>query len=412
MKPDCQFDVAVVGGGLVGLSLARALSRVAGGRLSVAMIDRSDLDAGSQQTDARSSAVTAASRNLLAAIGVWDALADNAQPILNVAVTDSALDDGYRAPLLSLAGALPSGEPGAYMVENDDLKRALLTGLRELPRVSLFAGSDVASVMLGAGRPRIDLSSGEKIGARLLVAADGRRSPVRAAAGIKTVSWSYPQTAIVTTVAHETPHRGRAVQHFLPAGPFAILPLTGNRSSLVWTEERSEASRLLAADDAIFLDALTLRFGHQLGTLSLAGPRASHPLDFSLARSLVGNRVALVGDAARGVHPLAGQGFNIGLKDVAALTECVVDAIGLGLDPGADETLARYERWRRFDAGFSAIGMDAMNRLFSNSSRSLRAARDFGLGIVDRIEPLKRVLVEEASGTTGEVPRLLRGESI
>lgn len=412
MKPDRAFDVAIVGGGLVGLSLARAVSCVAGGRLSVALIDRSDLDPDGPQSDARASAVTAASRNLLGAIGVWGALAEKSQPILDVAVTDSALDDGYRATLLSLAGALPSGEPGAYMIENEDLKRALLTGLRDLPGVSVFAGADVARVTTGGNRPRVALSSGEHIGARLLVAADGRRSPVRAASGIRTVSWSYPQTAIVTTVAHETPHRGRAVQHFLPAGPFAILPLTGDRSSLVWTEERKEASRLITADDTTFLEALTLRFGHQLGTLSLAGPRASHRLDFSLARSLVGNRVALVGDAARGVHPLAGQGFNIGLKDTAALTECVVDAISLGLDPGDDGTLARYQRWRRFDSGFSAIGMDAMNRLFSNSSRSLRAARDFGLGIVDRIGPLKRALVEEASGMTGEVPRLLRGERV
>jgi 2-octaprenyl-6-methoxyphenol hydroxylase len=403
------FDVAIVGGGLAGLALARALSHAGRGGARVALIDRSSLGADGSGGDPRASALTAASRNLFEALGVWPAIAPFAAPMVAVDVTDSLLDDGYRPVLLSFESILPSGEPGAFVVENDALRRALVDGCDALPGLTTFARADVASVELGGRRPVVRLADGRSIAARLLVAADGRRSPVRAAAGFRTIDWSYDQTAIVATVAHERPHEGRAIQHFLPAGPFAILPLTGTRSSLVWTESRREAAALMAADDATFLAALTRRFGHQYGALSLAGPRAAHDLSFSLARAIAGRRVALIGDAARAVHPLAGQGLNIGLKDVAALTECVVDAQALGLDPGADEALDRYARWRRFDAGASALGMDAMNRLFSNGSRPLRAARDFGLGAVDRMVLLKRMLIGEAAGLTGEAPRLLRG---
>jgi 2-octaprenyl-6-methoxyphenol hydroxylase len=245
-----------------------------------------------------------------------------------------------------------------------------------------------------------------------VVAADGRRSFLREAAGIKVVGWSYPQTGIVTTVAHERPHEGVAVQHFLPAGPFAILPLCGDRSCITWTEDRDEARRILALDDAAFLAEVDLRFGGRLGTLSLAGPRGSWPLEMHLARSYVAPRLALVGDAAHGVHPIAGQGLNLALRDVAALAEVVADAARLGLDIGSTDTLRRYERWRRFDSVLSAAAFDGLNRLFSNDWTLLRTIRDAGLGLVDRLPAVKRMFVGEAAGLSGELPRLVRGEQI
>jgi 2-octaprenyl-6-methoxyphenol hydroxylase len=256
------------------------------------------------------------------------------------------------------------------------------------------------------------LASGGKLGAKLLIAADGKRSRLRERAGIKCVGWSYPQLGIVTTVKHAKPHHGKAVQHFLPGGPFAMLPLKGNRCSIVWTEDKTTGEAIMAAGEAAFLAELSKRFGSSLGEIALAGPRQSFPLDFQVARSFVGERLALVGDAAHAVHPLAGQGLNIGLRDVAALTEIVVEGARLGMDVGASALLERYERWRRFDSAFSATVMDGLNRLFSNDNAPLRALRDLGLGIVDNAPWLKRALVREAAGVSGTVPRLLKGERL
>jgi 2-octaprenyl-6-methoxyphenol hydroxylase len=256
----------------------------------------------------------------------------------------------------------------------------------------------------------VKLGSGTSIEASLLAAADGKRSRLREQAGIKCVGWSYPQIGIVTTVAHEKPHHGKAVQHFLPSGPFAMLPLTGNRSSIVWTEAKEQGEAIMGLDEAEFLAELGKRFGHRLGAIELAGPRQSFPLDMQIARSFVADRLALIGDAAHAVHPLAGQGLNIGMRDVAALVETVIDATRLGLDIGALPQLERYERWRRFDSAFSAAVMDGLNRLFSNDSAPLRVLRDLGLGLVDRAPALKRFFVSEAAGATGTVPRLLNGQ--
>jgi 2-octaprenyl-6-methoxyphenol hydroxylase len=235
---------------------------------------------------------------------------------------------------------------------------------------------------------------------------------MRKAAGIKTIGWSYDQSGIIATVKLEKSHDGRAIQHFLPSGPFAILPLTENRVSLVWTEDGARAREIVALDDDEFLSEAKKRIGGRFGTLELAGPRAAFPLDLHLARGFVADRVALVGDAAHGVHPLAGQGLNIGLRDVAALAEVAVESARLGLDLGSATVLQRYERWRRFDSAFSAVTMDGLNRLFSNDSAPLRAIRSLGLGLVDRAPALKRFFVREAAGLTGTVPRLLKGEAI
>jgi 2-octaprenyl-6-methoxyphenol hydroxylase len=258
----------------------------------------------------------------------------------------------------------------------------------------------------------VTLASGGSLAAALLVAADGKRSRLREQAGIECVRWSYPQLGIVTTVAHAKPHRGRAVQHFLPGGPFAILPLKGDRSSIVWTEDKAKAAAIMTADEATFMRELARRFGPALGEITLAGPRQSFPLDLQIARAFTSDRLVLVGDAAHAVHPLAGQGLNIGMRDVAALTEILVEGARLGLDLGSPALLGRYERWRRFDSAFSAAVMDGLNRLFSNDSTPLRAVRDVGLGVVERAPRLKQFFVREAAGLTGRVPRLLRGEPL
>jgi 2-octaprenyl-6-methoxyphenol hydroxylase len=258
----------------------------------------------------------------------------------------------------------------------------------------------------------IELGSGRRWRASLLVAADGRGSRLREAAGIGVVGWKYQQVGIVTTVQHEKPHRGHAVQHFLPSGPFAILPLKGNRCCITWTEEESEGRRIMALDDTGFLAEVEQRFGYRLGVTQLAGARGVWPLEMHLARALVAERLALVGDAAHLVHPIAGQGLNLGLRDVAALTEVVADAARLGHDIGSSIVLSRYERWRRTDAALSAAAFDGLNRLFSSDWTLLRAARSAGLGIVERLPALKQFFVAEAAGLTGEVPKLLRGERV
>jgi 2-octaprenyl-6-methoxyphenol hydroxylase len=261
-----------------------------------------------------------------------------------------------------------------------------------------------------APRVDVDLADGGQISARVLVAADGARSAIRRRAGIATHGWEYDQSAIVTTVGHERDHDGRAEEHFLPAGPFAILPLKGRRSSIVWTELTREAERILALPDDAFHAELEQRFKLRLGEITLAGPRRVHPLGFFVARSFIAERIALVGDAAHVIHPIAGQGLNMGLKDVAALAEVTVDAARLGLDPGAADVLERYQRWRRFDTMAMGVATDGLNRLFSNRSDALRLVRDLGLGLVDRVPNLKRLFMREAAGLVGDVPKLLRGE--
>ena len=288
---------------------------------------------------------------------------------------------------------------------------ALDAAARATPALTFIAGSAVG-FEADEHQATVSLGDGRQLSASLAVAAEGRRSAIREAAGIKLVSWDYQQTGIVTTVSHERPHDGRAVQHFLPSGPFAILPLTGNRSCITWSEAAPEARRILALDDAAFLAQVEKRFGGKLGPLSLAGKRASWPLSMHLARSFIAARLALIGDTAHGVHPIAGQGLNLGLRDVAALAEVLTEAMRVGLDPGNAETLRQYERWRRFDSTLSTFAFDGLNRLFSNDWTVVRAARDVGLGIVDRLPFVKRMLVSEAAGMTGDLPRLLKGEAL
>ncbi len=400
-------DVLIAGGGLVGLALALALSKSLGGELAVTVVDPGALDASQVKADARARALGTASTRMLSAIGVWPDLEHQAQRVSTIEITDSALGDGVRPALLSYD---PNTDgDGMVIVENGPLLTALLKAARAAPGVTLRAGRRV--IALSAEQmhlAQVTLDDGTMTTAALVVAGDGRMSPVRELAGIKSMGWSYPQSGIVTTIAHEVPHAGTAVQHFLPGGPFALLPLTGSRSCVTWSEDTVEAQRLMAADDPTFLDALEQRAGGKLGRITLAGPRQSWPLELHLARALAANRVALIGDAARSVHPLAGQGLNLGLRDCAALAEVIEDAARTGQDIGVATTLERYERWRRADGAMSAAAFDGLNRLFSNEWTLLRTARTAGLGLVDRMPALKRLLVGEAAGLTGELPRLMR----
>jgi 2-octaprenyl-6-methoxyphenol hydroxylase len=336
------------------------------------------------------------------------------------------VDDAVRPVFLTFAGDVEPGEPFAHMIENRHLVAALEARAREAgvelrtTAVTRYSSDEVAdsddpppAMPKGsAQRLGVTLADGSAVATRLLVAADGARSSIRELAGIAVHGWDYGQSAIVTNVGHERDHEGRAVEHFLPAGPFAILPLKGRRSSIVWTETTSDAERIMALPDDGFHAELERRFKLHLGEITTVSARRAHPLGFFVARSFLAERLALVGDAAHVIHPIAGQGLNMGLRDVAALAEVIVDAARLGLDPGEETVLERYQRWRRFDTVAMGLATDGLNRLFSNRSAVLRVARDFGLGLVDRLPNLKRLFIREAAGLVGEVPKLLRGKAL
>jgi 2-octaprenyl-6-methoxyphenol hydroxylase len=407
---DERLDVLIGGAGVAGLALAVALRQGLGPQVAVTVADPGLARASS---DPRASAIVAAAQRLFQAIGVWEAIAGEAQPILDMVVTDSRLADAVRPVFLTFDGDVEPGEPFAHMVENGPLQAALIararaTGVVLRPdAIAEFAPASPAGAELD-----VALSGGERLRARLLVAADGARSGIRARAGIPTRGWDYGQSAIVCTVAHERDHGGRAEEHFLPAGPFAILPLRHHRSSIVWTEQSAEAERIVDLPARDFHGELERRFGLHLGEIEVVGARRAYPIGLWIARAFVGPRLALVGDAAHVIHPIAGQGLNMGLKDVAALAETIVDAARLGLDPGAAAVLERYQRWRRFDTMAMGVATDGLNRLFSNRSDVLRLGRDLGLALVDRLPALKRLFIREAAGLVGEIPKLLKGEAL
>jgi 2-octaprenyl-6-methoxyphenol hydroxylase len=402
-----RIDVLVGGAGVAGLALAVALRQGLGTSFAVTVADPA-LD--KVPGDPRASAIVAAAQRLFAAIGVWGAVADEAQPILDMVVTDSRLTDAVRPAFLTFDGDAEPGQPFAHMVENGPLHAALLARARETGVVLRPAGIADSALSPEGRDVSVELAGGERLRARLLVAADGAHSGIRERAGIPTRGWNYGQSAIVTTVAHERDHGGRAEEHFLPAGPFAILPLKHCRSSIVWTEHAAEAERILALPESDFHSELERRFGLHLGEIKVVGPCRAYPIGLWIARAFIGPRLALVGDAAHVIHPIAGQGLNMGLKDVAALAETIVDAARLGLDPGAAAVLERYQRWRRFDTMAMGVATDGLNRLFSNRSDVLRLVRDVGLGLVDRLPPLKQLFIREAAGLLGEMPKLLKGE--
>jgi 2-octaprenyl-6-methoxyphenol hydroxylase len=407
-----RYDVVIAGSGLVGLALARALALGLGPSARIALVTRDALSPQQAFTDSRATALSAASVRMLDQLGVWSAARSDAQPVTAIDITDSSLDAGLRPILLSYDNDVGGGEPASVIIPNASLAVALREAVLATPQIVVLQGAAVKEYQAQTDSTTVTLEDGHVLTTHLLIAADGARSKLREMAGIKTVNWGHDQIGITTTISHDRPHEGRAVQHFLPGGPFAMLPLIGNRTCITWSEEKQLAERLLALDDAAFLSEIDRRVDGRLGTLALDGPRQSWPLQTSMARAFIASRFALVGDAAHNVHPIAGQGLNLGLRDVAALAEVVVDQARLGLDIGATQPLARYERWRRFDTTTSAAGFDALNRMFSTSGALPRAAREFGLGLVNRMPGLKQRLVAEAAGTAGDLPKLLRGQTL
>lgn len=406
-----EAEVIVIGAGLNGLAAAVALAGPKARRpVSVLLVDAKDPRQFSDRIDSRASALTATTRAMFEAMGVWEALTPFAEPMREIIVTDSRVGAERRPALLHFGETDARGRTSAYLAENRHAQKALLDQA-ETPSISFVQGK-VASYAFGPGRAVVELEDGQRLTASLIVAADGRNSQARKAAKIEMIGWDYDQAGIVTTVDHELAHGGRAYEHFLPAGPFAILPLPGNRSSIVWTETRAEAQRIMALDEQGFLDELKVRFGSDHGAISLSGPRHSYPLAMYVAKEMTAARLALIGDAAHVIHPIAGLGFNLGLRDVAALAECVSDAVSLGLDPGGADVLARYAAWRRFDTVATAAAMEGLNRLFSSDNPVLRLIRDAGIMAVDRVPPLKSMFMREAAGQSGSLPRLMRGEAV
>jgi 2-octaprenyl-6-methoxyphenol hydroxylase len=403
-----QRSIVICGGAFAGLALAVALRQGLGADIKIIVADPALSTRPSR--DPRATAIVAACRRLFETLGAWDAVADKAQPILDMVVTDSKLEDATRPVFLTFAGDVEPGEPFAHMVENRHLIDALVARA-EAENIDLRPTA-VTTYDSRADGIDVTLADGSIIEASLLVAADGARSRLRERAGIATHGWDYNQSGIVVTVGHERDHGGRAEEHFLPAGPFAILPLSGKRSSLVWTEKRAEATRIIGLSGEEFHGELEQRFGLHLGEIEALDKPRAFPLSYFVARSFIAERMALVGDAAHVIHPIAGQGLNMGLKDVAALAEVVVDAARLGFDLGQSDVLERYQRWRRFDTMAMGLATNSLNLLFSNQSTLLRTVRDIGLGLVDRAPPLKSLFIRQAAGLAGEVPRLLKGEAL
>ena len=403
-KQTLRTDVVIVGGGMAGLSLACAFG---GAGLDCVVVDREDpATAVGAAFDGRVSALAHATCQMFKGLGIWPHVSE-AEPILDIRVSD-----GDSLLFLHYDHRDLGDEPFGHMVENRITRLALLARVAELPAVHLLAPAGVTEVRRDVVRSEVHLADGTIISAPLCVGADGRNSPLRQSAGIKCAAWRYHQVGIVCTVHHELPHGGVAQERFLPAGPFAILPMTGNRSSLVWTERADLAPAMMALDEAVFTAEMASRFGDYLGALEVVGPRWSYPLALHLAERYTDRRLALVGDAAHGIHPIAGQGLNLGLRDVAALAEVIVDTARLGLDIGDAVPLERYQRWRRFDALLLAAVTDSLNRLFSNDIEPIRLVRDLGLAAVNRMGPLKKVFMSHARGTVGQLPRLLQGQSL
>ena len=397
------FDVLIVGGGPVGLTLALALAQSAQG-MRIGLVDRRPL---SVPRDARASAIAAGVRRVFEALGVWPAMAAEAQPILAMRITDSGEGDIARPLFLTFEGDVAPGEAFAHMVPNRVSGKVLLEAAEG--RMEVIAPVTITGFAEGQDSARLALADGRVLRAPLVVAADGGQSTLRGMAGIGVIGHDYGQTGLVTNIAHELPHEGVAYEHFRPAGPFASLPLPGNRSSLVWTERTDAAPRYLAMDHATLAQEIEAVMGSSLGAVTLEENLMGFPLKLQIARSFIAPRLALVGDAAHVVHPIAGQGLNLGLKDVAALAEVVIEAIRLGLDHGSADVLERYQAWRRLDTASMAAMTDGLNRLFSNDVAPVRALRDFGLGLVDRAGPIKSALIRTASGISGRGPRLLSG---
>ncbi len=404
-----EVEALIVGGGLVGLTLGITLASVG---LPVVIIDRvNPQTTTTPEFDGRATAIANGSARVLKGIGLWEAINSYVCPINDIRVSD-----GDSMLFLHYDHREIGNEPLGYVIENRDLRLALLERLYSLDNLTMLAPTDVSSITRNSSGVSTLTSDGITIRSRVLLACDGRNSVLREEAGIGVTRWSYKQTSIVCSVFHDLPHNNIAHERFLPGGPFAILPmkdLTNRyRSAVVWTDSNKLMPGIISLDDESFVSELMIRFGDILGSLELAGPRWSHPLGLSHAKKYVDCRFALVGDAAHAIHPIAGQGLNMGIRDIAALAEVLIDARRLGLDIGSPNILDEYERWRIFDNLLLAFVTDAMNRLFSNKIPPIRAIRDVGLGAVNKIAPLRRDFMRHATGTMGDLPRLVRGKPL
>lgn len=411
MKNPAPYDVIITGAGLAGLTCALALS---GPQMSIPLrtliVDAGPpLDQRNHAADTRGSAITFASRNLLQALGVWPDMATEAQPFNRIIVTDARSSADAAPVLLNFMQDGAQDTPSAWMLENGTLLLALTQAVLQCRDIDVVTNARVREFELGKNMARVETEDGRSFEAKLVVAADGRNSVARSQAGIDVASWAYNQSAITLTISHTQPHHGCAEEHFRKDGPLAILPLTGNRSSLVWVESTAETDRIMALDDGAFLDELKARIGTHLGDITLASERTSWPLGLQIARNFTSTRLALIGDAAHVIHPIAGLGFNLGLKDIAALAECVLLQARRGQDIGGVATLEEYESWRRADTIIVAGMCDALARVFSNDVTPLALARQAGLRLVNTVPPLKRFFLDRAAGTTGRQPSLMTG---
>ncbi len=395
-------DIAIVGGGLNGPTLAIALEQRG---LNVTVIDALPAPKrGMRDFDGRSYALAHASMRLLRGINLWDAIKDHTQPMLEIKVTDGRAGTGPSPWMMHFDHTEIEEGPMGYMCQDRHLRQALLAKMDGAARITQMSGETVVAQSSG----QLTLASGKTVTAKLIVGADGRASGTAERAGIKRTGWGYGQTAIVCAVEHELPHEGIAHQFFMPTGPLAILPLPDNCCSIVWSETETRATKIMAMDDTDFLDALRPAFGSFLGELTLVGKRFSYPLGLTIANRFIGDRVVLIGDAAHGVHPIAGQGLNAGLRDVAALVDVLSDAKARGEDIASAAVLARYEQWRRFDTATLAAATDTFNKLFSNDNPLARAVRDMGMGVINATPRLRRTFIREAAGLTGDLPSLMR----
>lgn len=400
-------DILIVGGGLNGPMLALAAAK--SGLRSTVIDARPEGARRSDNFDGRSYALALASIRMLTALGLWDSLRADAQPMHEIKVSDGRAGDAEVFLGLHFNSAEIEEGPMGHLLEDRYLRRALLDAMTAEPLVTHLPGQTVVDQSVTASGASVTLASGEVLAGALIIGADGRQSGTGLRAGIRRTAWDYPQTALVCAIAHEKPHGGVAHQLFMPAGPLAILPLTGNRSSIVWSERKGLAEEINALPEEDYLTVLRPRFGDFLGEISLAGARFTYPLGLTMANRFIGDRLALVGDAAHGMHPIAGQGLNAGLRDVAALAHVISHAVRRGEDFASPLVLARYEQWRRFDTATLLTATDVFNRLFSNDNPVLRAGRDLGMAALNAIPGARRAFIREAAGLNGDLPDLMAG---